>query len=102
MIRRPPRSTLFPYTTLFRSLDRSTVICLWIFLQVSIEVLQHGLPLPLFHIDIHQHEPNWTRIGTHIEGSCQCRLSFWEGRGLVIRRTEVIVRDDRTRIDFDG
>src|SRR5438876_7408039 len=23
MIRRPPRSTLFPYTTLFRSLDRS-------------------------------------------------------------------------------
>src|SRR2546428_7223162 len=24
MIRRPPRSTLFPYTTLFRSLGRST------------------------------------------------------------------------------
>src|SRR5256885_12732383 len=24
MIRRPPRSTLFPYTTLFRSRDRST------------------------------------------------------------------------------
>src|SRR2546425_1481340 len=24
MIRRPPRSTLFPYTTLFRSLDAST------------------------------------------------------------------------------
>src|SRR2546425_1649830 len=24
MIRRPPRSTLFPYTTLFRSLDRET------------------------------------------------------------------------------
>src|SRR2546429_6115696 len=24
MIRRPPRSTLFPYTTLFRSLDGST------------------------------------------------------------------------------
>src|SRR5256885_15873565 len=26
MIRRPPRSTLFPYTTLFRSLDTSVVI----------------------------------------------------------------------------
>src|SRR5258706_7446194 len=25
MIRRPPRSTLFPYTTLFRSLSRATV-----------------------------------------------------------------------------
>src|SRR5256885_2892440 len=26
MIRRPPRSTLFPYTTLFRSLSRSTLL----------------------------------------------------------------------------
>src|SRR2546430_13081832 len=26
MIRRPPRSTLFPYTTLFRSLDNSVVV----------------------------------------------------------------------------
>src|SRR5260370_2226162 len=25
MIRRPPRSTLFPYTTLFRSMARSTI-----------------------------------------------------------------------------
>src|SRR2546430_9447872 len=28
MIRRPPRSTLFPYTTLFRSLDLARVITL--------------------------------------------------------------------------
>src|SRR2546422_3163660 len=27
MIRRPPRSTLFPYTTLFRSRDRAVRIC---------------------------------------------------------------------------
>src|SRR5688572_32230665 len=26
MIRRPPRSTLFPYTTLFRSIDEPTVV----------------------------------------------------------------------------
>src|SRR2546421_3573994 len=26
MIRRPPRSTLFPYTTLFRSLERQTLV----------------------------------------------------------------------------
>src|SRR2546430_16282699 len=26
MIRRPPRSTLFPYTTLFRSLDRAELV----------------------------------------------------------------------------
>src|SRR5437588_6561146 len=29
MIRRPPRSTLFPYTTLFRSL-RSTIFSVWL------------------------------------------------------------------------
>src|SRR5256885_7843253 len=29
MIRRPPRSTLFPYTTLFRSKDRSQIRQTW-------------------------------------------------------------------------
>src|SRR2546428_2049738 len=30
MIRRPPRSTLFPYTTLFRSTDTErTAVCQW-------------------------------------------------------------------------
>src|SRR3712207_8582915 len=29
MIRRPPRSTLFPYTTLFRSFNRSNLHGLW-------------------------------------------------------------------------
>src|SRR5689334_24636874 len=28
MIRRPPRSTLFPYTTLFRSRQGATAVCL--------------------------------------------------------------------------
>src|SRR5256886_17108424 len=28
MIRRPPRSTLFPYTTLFRSLEVETIVAL--------------------------------------------------------------------------
>src|SRR2546430_13207972 len=30
MIRRPPRSTLFPYTTLFRSLDARARVVFWI------------------------------------------------------------------------
>src|SRR5256885_9822527 len=34
MIRRPPRSTLFPYTTLFRSLDKN-------FLTDHIDVKEH-------------------------------------------------------------
>src|SRR2546422_2816946 len=34
MIRRPPRSTLFPYTTLFRSL-RSSILCFIVLLFTS-------------------------------------------------------------------
>src|SRR5256885_6488319 len=42
MIRRPPRSTLFPYTTLFRSMRPRTtrpvlMSCSWIFLATSID-----------------------------------------------------------------
>src|SRR2546430_12512116 len=43
MIRRPPRSTLFPYTTLFRSLEQqreTASLGMWIFL--STEVLFFG------------------------------------------------------------
>src|SRR2546422_8581209 len=36
MIRRPPRSTLFPYTTLFRSLDARGVF---------LEIVKRGVPL---------------------------------------------------------
>src|SRR2546421_1023049 len=35
MIRRPPRSTLFPYTTLFRSEEFNFLICLTFFEQVD-------------------------------------------------------------------
>src|SRR3712207_8668483 len=44
MIRRPPRSTLFPYTTLFRSLALSLVL-VW---AVGFFVLQ-SLPLARLH-----------------------------------------------------
>src|SRR3712207_7721849 len=42
MIRRPPRSTLFPYTTLFRSV-RATVVEV-----VGVQVDLHGLPHDTF------------------------------------------------------
>src|SRR5260370_25809218 len=35
MIRRPPRSTLFPYTTLFRSLFAFSLIFCWVGLQLG-------------------------------------------------------------------
>src|SRR5689334_24594131 len=40
MIRRPPRSTLFPYTTLFRSPDPVARD------DVEARLLEHGLPAP--------------------------------------------------------
>src|SRR3712207_8551488 len=39
MIRRPPRSTLFPYTTLFRSLD----VAVLVFLQGALEHAERSL-----------------------------------------------------------
>src|SRR2546430_4847062 len=35
MIRRPPRSTLFPYTTLFRSFDQQPFVALFAALQLD-------------------------------------------------------------------
>src|SRR2546430_11334524 len=40
MIRRPPRSTLFPYTTLFRSVDFDDTPDLYLYAQSA----QNGLP----------------------------------------------------------
>src|SRR2546422_413703 len=48
MIRRPPRSTLFPYTTLFRSRPRRGVVA-------SCHVASHAMPHPQF--------PNLTVLG---------------------------------------
>src|SRR2546430_12069396 len=41
MIRRPPRSTLFPYTTLFRSLDQTLQELLFRFRRSAPNVFQH-------------------------------------------------------------
>src|SRR3712207_8404106 len=42
MIRRPPRSTLFPYTTLFRSANGDAV---WVMLSSTFVRSQDGAPL---------------------------------------------------------
>src|SRR2546421_12147992 len=67
MIRRPPRSTLFPYTTLFRSPTRSK-------------------PKYFFALDLHECAPLLPRLlGSVIEtirflGPSNCVLSIVEGR----------------------
>src|SRR3712207_7328512 len=52
MIRRPPRSTLFPYTTLFRSRDRNVGIVViatpgYLHKQMALEALRAGKDLLL-------------------------------------------------------
>src|SRR3712207_9326239 len=42
MIRRPPRSTLFPYTTLFRSREEHSLALRWRFLQDGLDVLDEA------------------------------------------------------------
>src|SRR2546426_5024987 len=42
MIRRPPRSTLFPYTTLFRSLGATREIAVRLYGSLALTGLGHG------------------------------------------------------------
>src|SRR2546430_8804751 len=46
MIRRPPRSTLFPYTTLFRSLPRMSDKCPAVNRPLSRHSLDHDARMP--------------------------------------------------------
>src|SRR5256885_12371357 len=63
MIRRPPRSTLFPYTTLFRSRPTGYVAPWWEFSTVTNELLlERGIKYDhsLMH---HDHQPYYVRVG---------------------------------------
>src|SRR3712207_8794581 len=52
MIRRPPRSTLFPYTTLFRSEDADGLPAFHAQLEERGERLRVGGALPVLHTDV--------------------------------------------------
>src|SRR5256884_3939858 len=54
MIRRPPRSTLFPYTTLFRSLgDAVGALDRIAFLDGAVVAEEHGADVVLFEVEDH-------------------------------------------------
>src|SRR3712207_7521679 len=44
MIRRPPRSTLFPYTTLFRSLNKDGISDIWALYHPAEAQAPNGVP----------------------------------------------------------
>src|SRR5688572_32060885 len=67
MIRRPPRSTLFPYTTLFRSIAAADILC--------------G---DRFGRAVEDDEP-WSHVGVHLRQSarlftrCGCSIAIESG-----------------------
>src|SRR5256884_9829876 len=65
MIRRPPRSTLFPYTTLFRSLsDRTPSVTKTFF--VCVPVLRNNRRNPV-RVSHRQTEAGWGAIVEHVD-----------------------------------
>src|SRR5258707_11925676 len=62
MIRRPPRSTLFPYTTLFRSLTELWLNVGAILAEVGVPALLMGFAYPLANATIQRTE---NAVGRH-------------------------------------
>src|SRR2546430_8615792 len=87
MIRRPPRSTLFPYTTLFRSLDvdhsRERK-----FPDAGCRVFGIIYRFQLFHLPfriIREHHLEWSKHGHHPERSEEHTSELQSQSNLVCR-----------------
>src|SRR2546430_9128297 len=94
MIRRPPRSTLFPYTTLFRSIEWQTGINLpplftgtWK-LQPGIAIVNTTSAGPFMRSEEHTSE-------LQSQSNLVCRLLLEKKKK---KRTEYILRTDRNML----
>ena len=99
MIRRPPRSTLFPYTTLFRSSRQ-----LW-----------WGHRIPVWHKRVHLTEDNWTDElllwgwDSYVEGNWKDEhdttvvkiFRVFDGREVNIREDSLMPVVKETEGDYD-
>src|SRR5690242_21461193 len=91
MIRRPPRSTLFPYTTLFRSIDRLG--------QVLVEPGLLGQP-PVF-LSAVRSEEHTSELQSHVNLVCRLLLEKKKknnsnNRKLRLRtHTQLAIKDDQ-------
>src|SRR5690242_21200658 len=66
MIRRPPRSTLFPYTTLFRSVREIS--------SRTDVVRKHLVPRPEILIDPNRSEEHTSELQSHVNLVCRLLL----------------------------
>src|SRR5260370_5323486 len=77
MIRRPPRSTLFPYTTLFRSTLGSHISLLFISAGLIAEGTHRGLRLGNFRHEAHRtarSEEHTSELQSHLNLVCRLLL----------------------------
>src|SRR5260370_25513630 len=72
MIRRPPRSTLFPYTTLFRSNVQKRVADLVI--ESDLQGLALDLPAPLAKAPGDRSEEHTSELQSHLNLVCRLLL----------------------------
>src|SRR5260221_6296054 len=70
MIRRPPRSTLFPYTTLFRSIDAGLRS------RFALAGVKHSVTLQLasYREDFHRSEEHTSELQSHSDLVCRLLL----------------------------
>src|SRR5256885_10271233 len=80
MIRRPPRSTLFPYTTLFRSARRGGVILLFALLLIaggcasSVEVTGEATKQDVFQLRADRSEEHTSELQSPCNLVCRLLL----------------------------
>src|SRR5260370_8725514 len=85
MIRRPPRSTLFPYTTLFRSLPRS---------QRMVAVLWGGLAAIVLRLIMAiRSEEHTSELQSHL--NIVCRLLLEKKKKIGVLRTKCLIAASR-------
>src|SRR3989454_4392135 len=90
MIRRPPRSTLFPYTTLFRSL-RLIARRTWRFFATFVGPDEHALPPDNFQEEpnpVAAHRTSPTNLGLYLLSTVAAHDFGWLGTLDVVERLE--------------
>src|SRR5260221_9328126 len=90
MIRRPPRSTLFPYTTLFRSLH-ALVVCLLGIFRRNERYHADGLPFLGRPISVQRSEEHTSELQSHSD--IVCRLLLEKKKNVADNTKEVLGRE---------
>src|SRR5438034_2451435 len=87
MIRRPPRSTLFPYTTLFRSNAGQSAISAVTLVRMYIKIVHTGCTL--------RSEEHTSELQSHSDLVCRLLLEKKKAKTISSRRFERLHRRQR-------